>query len=118
MVWVTRRDEVGEVAQRQDQACTMKAKAFSFTRRTKKRRLRMARYLGTARDLRRTGRVCGWRRSKQTYQRERSGVDGQSLQGFAAQARYSAIWPPSQGVSLLRVRWSERTGCTPACTGG
>src|ERR1019366_5166102 len=35
--------------------------------------LRMGRYRRTARDLRRTGRVSGWQRSKQTYKRKRSG---------------------------------------------
>ena len=35
--------------------------------------LRTARYGRTARDLRRTGRVSGWHRSKQTYKRKRSG---------------------------------------------
>ena len=40
---------------------------------TAPRCLRTARYGRTARDLRRTGRVSGWHRSKQTYKRERSG---------------------------------------------
>src|ERR1035441_108201 len=40
---------------------------------TAPRCLRMARYGRTARDLRRTDRVAGWHRSKQTYKRERSG---------------------------------------------
>src|ERR1022692_456472 len=40
---------------------------------TAPRCLRMARYGRTARDLRRTDRVSGWHRSKQTYKRERSG---------------------------------------------
>src|ERR1700758_2269017 len=35
--------------------------------------LRTARYGRTTRDLRRTGRVSGWHRSKQTYKRKRSG---------------------------------------------
>ena len=33
----------------------------------------IARYGRTMRDLRRTGRVSGWHRSKQTYERERNG---------------------------------------------
>jgi len=33
----------------------------------------MARYGRVMRDLRRTGRVPGWHRGKQTYKRERSG---------------------------------------------
>src|ERR1700688_4086157 len=33
----------------------------------------MARYGRVMRDLRRTGRVSGWQRSKQTYKRKRSG---------------------------------------------
>jgi hypothetical protein len=40
---------------------------------TAPRCLRAARYGRTARDLRRTGRVSGWLRSKQTYKRKRSG---------------------------------------------
>src|SRR5229473_7294277 len=40
---------------------------------TAPRCLRMARYGRTARDLRRTGSVSGWHRSKQTYKRERNG---------------------------------------------
>jgi hypothetical protein len=40
---------------------------------TAPRCLRMARYGRVMRDLRRTGRVSGWHRSKQTYKRERSG---------------------------------------------
>jgi hypothetical protein len=40
---------------------------------TAPRCLRTARYGRTARDLRRTGRVSGWHRSKQTYKRERKG---------------------------------------------
>src|ERR1700719_3515559 len=40
---------------------------------TAPRCLRAARYGRTARDLRRTGRVSGWHRSKQTYKRKRSG---------------------------------------------
>jgi hypothetical protein len=40
---------------------------------TAPRCLRTARYRRTARDLRRTGRVSGWHRSKQTYKRKRSG---------------------------------------------
>jgi hypothetical protein len=36
----------------------------------------MARYGRTARDLRRTGQVSGWHRSKQTYKRKRSGERG------------------------------------------
>src|ERR1700757_2677638 len=35
--------------------------------------LRTARYGRTTCDLRRTGRVSGWHRSKQTYKRKRSG---------------------------------------------
>jgi len=35
--------------------------------------LRTARYGRTVRDLRRTGRVSGWHRSKRTYKRERNG---------------------------------------------
>jgi hypothetical protein len=50
----------------------METKAFSFTHPTP-RCLRTARYGRTARDLRRTGRVSGWHRSKQTYKRKRSG---------------------------------------------
>ncbi len=49
----------------------MEAKAFSFTHAP--RCLRTARYGRTTRDLRRTGRVSGWHRSKQTYKRKRSG---------------------------------------------
>jgi len=49
----------------------MKAKAFSFTHRTKV--FADARYGRTVRDLRRTGGVAGWHRGKQTYKRERSG---------------------------------------------
>ena len=37
---------------------------------TAPRCLRMARYGRVMRDLRRTGRVSGWHRSKQTYKRE------------------------------------------------
>jgi hypothetical protein len=40
---------------------------------TAPRCLRMARYGRVMRDLRRTDRVFGWHRSKQTYKRERSG---------------------------------------------
>lgn len=40
---------------------------------TAPRCLRMARYGRVMRDLRRTGRVSGWHRSKQTYKRKRSG---------------------------------------------
>ncbi len=40
---------------------------------TAPRCLRMARYGRVMRDLRRTGRVFGWHRSKQTYKRERRG---------------------------------------------
>ena len=40
---------------------------------TAPRCLRTARYRRTTRDLRRTGRVSGWHRSKQTYKRKRSG---------------------------------------------
>jgi len=40
---------------------------------TAPRCLRTARYGRTRRDLRRTDRVSGWHRSKQTYKRERSG---------------------------------------------
>src|SRR5215472_5831252 len=40
---------------------------------TAPRCLRAARYGRTTRDLRRTGRVSGWHRSKRTYKRERSG---------------------------------------------
>src|SRR6266571_4042060 len=40
---------------------------------TAPRCLRTARYGRTRRDLRRTGRVSGWHRSKRTYKRERNG---------------------------------------------
>src|SRR6201987_4651591 len=40
---------------------------------TAPRCLRTARYGRTSRDLRRTGRVSGWHRSKRTYKRERNG---------------------------------------------
>src|SRR6516162_9209250 len=40
---------------------------------TAPRCVRAARYGRTARDLRRTGRVSGWHRGKQTYKRKRSG---------------------------------------------
>src|ERR1019366_10374175 len=40
---------------------------------TAPRCLRVARYGRTTRDLRRTDRVSGWQRSKQTYKRKRSG---------------------------------------------
>ena len=40
---------------------------------TAPRCLRMARYGRTVRDLRRTGGVCGWHRSKRTYKRKRNG---------------------------------------------
>src|SRR5712691_11103875 len=40
---------------------------------TAPRCLRMARYRRTTRDLRRTGRVSGWHRSKRTYKQRRSG---------------------------------------------
>src|SRR5258706_14874495 len=40
---------------------------------TAPRCLRTARYGRTACDLRRAGRVCGWRRGKRAYKRERSG---------------------------------------------
>src|SRR5437867_9419857 len=40
---------------------------------TAPRCLRTARYGRTRRDLRRTGRVSGWHRSKRTYKRKRSG---------------------------------------------
>src|ERR1017187_2723436 len=40
---------------------------------TAPRCLRTARYRRTACDLRRTGRVSGWQRSKQTYKRKRKG---------------------------------------------
>src|SRR5260370_34313448 len=43
---------------------------------TAPRCLRAARYGRTARDLRRTGRVSGWHRSKQTYKRKRNGERG------------------------------------------
>ena len=45
----------------------MEAKALSFTHRTKV--FAAARYGRAACDLRRTGRVSGWNRSKQTYKR-------------------------------------------------
>ena len=41
---------------------------------TAPRCLRTARYGRTMRDLRRTGRVCGWHRSKQTDKRKRNGA--------------------------------------------
>src|SRR5216683_495355 len=40
---------------------------------TAPRCLRTARYRRTTRDLRRTGRVSGWHRSKRTYKQRRSG---------------------------------------------
>src|SRR5216684_9103157 len=40
---------------------------------TAPRCVRTARYGRTSRDLRRTGRVSGWHRSKRTYKRERNG---------------------------------------------
>ena len=40
---------------------------------TAPRCLRAARYRRTARDLRRTDRVCGWHQGKQTYKRKRKG---------------------------------------------
>src|SRR5882672_7810177 len=40
---------------------------------TAPRCLRAARYGRTARDLRRTGRVSGWHRSKRAYKRKRNG---------------------------------------------
>jgi len=40
---------------------------------TTPRCLRMARYRRTTRDLRRTGRVSGWHRSKRTYKHKRKG---------------------------------------------
>src|SRR5271155_227661 len=40
---------------------------------TAPRCLRMARYGRTVRDLRRTGSVSGWHRSKRTYKRKRNG---------------------------------------------
>src|ERR1700687_5659774 len=40
---------------------------------TAPRCLRAARHGRTARDLRRTGRVSGWHRSKRTYKQKRSG---------------------------------------------
>ena len=43
---------------------------------TAPRCLRTARYGRAARDLRRTGGVCGWHRSKRTYKRERNGERG------------------------------------------
>src|SRR5439155_20339063 len=43
---------------------------------TAPRCLRAARYGRTARDLRRTGRVFGWHRSKRTYKRKRNGERG------------------------------------------
>ena len=48
-------------------------KALSFTHRTKVIADGTVRYGRTTRDLRRTGRVSGWHRSKQTYKRKRSG---------------------------------------------
>jgi hypothetical protein len=41
---------------------------------TAPRCLRTARYGRVMRDLRRTGRISGWHRGKQTYKRERSGA--------------------------------------------
>jgi hypothetical protein len=43
---------------------------------TAPRCLRAARYGRITRDLRRTGQVSGWHRSKQTYKRKRSGERG------------------------------------------
>src|SRR5215831_1863915 len=43
---------------------------------TAPRCLRTARYGRTACDLRRTGRVSGWHRSKRTYKRKRNGEQG------------------------------------------
>src|SRR5437588_13095025 len=43
---------------------------------TAPRCLRMARYGRTVRDLRRTGGVSGWHRSKRTYKRKRKGERG------------------------------------------
>jgi len=49
---------------------------------TAPRCLRMARYGRVMRDLRRTGRVSGWHRSKQTYKRERNGEQALSVVGL------------------------------------
>jgi hypothetical protein len=50
----------------QGRACVYEAKAL-LIHPSETRCLRTARYGRTARDLRRTGRVSGWHRSKQTY---------------------------------------------------
>ena len=47
---------------------------------TTPRCLRMARYRRTTRDLRRTGRVSGWHRSKRTYKHKRKGELPRDLQ--------------------------------------
>ncbi len=48
---------------------------------TAPRCLRSARYGRTMRDLRRTGRVSGWHRSKQTYKRSEMASDALSVVG-------------------------------------
>src|SRR5205823_2932517 len=52
---------------------------------TAPRCLRAARYGRTTRDLRRTGRVSGWHRSKRTYKRKRSGERGSASSRTAEQ---------------------------------
>src|SRR6266853_3509057 len=58
----------------QGRVCTMEAKAYSFTHRTK---VFADGTVGkTRRDLRRTGRVSGWHRSKRAHKRMRKGERG------------------------------------------
>jgi hypothetical protein len=57
----------------------MEAKAFSFTHRTKVFADGTVRK--NMRDLRRTGRVSGWHRSKQTYKRSEMASDALSVVG-------------------------------------
>src|SRR5215469_2424270 len=52
---------------------------------TAPRCLRTARYGRTRRDLRRTGRVSGWHRSKWTYKRKRNGKRGSVSRRTAVQ---------------------------------
>ena len=69
----TQDEPVGQRWGKVESAILM-TKAFSFTHRTKVFAGGTVRK--KTRDLRRTGRVSGWHRSKRTYKRKRSGERG------------------------------------------
>jgi len=58
------RNPLGKIERRSDES-----NVRHYNSPTAPRCLRTARYGRTARDLRRTGRISGWHRSKQTYKR-------------------------------------------------